>query len=64
MRGTPGRGKKRKGGGLHQRRARVDEDAADAPSALHVLLMTWLAQGMNHEWCAGSQDRAGSKARH
>jgi hypothetical protein len=24
----------------------VDEDAADAPSALHVLLMTWLAQGI------------------
>ena len=47
MEGTSGRGRKRKGG-LHQRRARRarQDDAADAPSALHALLMTWLAQGI------------------
>lgn len=38
------RGRKRKGG-LHQRRAKV-EDADAAPSALYLLLMTYLAQGI------------------
>ena len=40
----PTRGKKRKGG-LHQRMARVAEELC-TPSALYMLLMTMLAQGM------------------
>ena len=40
----PTRGKKRKGG-LHQRMARVAEELG-TPSALYMLLMTMLAQGM------------------